>query len=48
MPAVNQLGDHGRWAFVELKDVYTMRGDVDAALATDFGKRLAPLLSRSG
>ena len=48
VPAVNQLGNFGCWAFVELKDVYTMRGDVDAALATDFGKRLAPLLSRSG
>ena len=32
VPAVNQLGDHGRWAFVELKDVYAMRGDVDGAL----------------
>ena len=48
VPAVNALGDFGRWAFVELKDVYTMRGDVDPAVAADFGERLAPLLSRSG
>ena len=48
VPAVNQLGDHGRWAFVELKDVYTMRGDLDGVLAADFGKLLAPALSHSG
>ncbi len=47
VPAVNRLGAYGRWAFVELKDVYTMREDVDAALA-DFGKRLAQVLSHSG
>ena len=48
MPAVNRLGDHGRWAFVELKDVYTMRGNLDGVLAADFGKLLAPALSHSG
>ena len=44
VPAVNRLGDHGRWAFVELKDVYTMRGDVDAALQAAMSEALAPLL----
>ena len=44
VPAVNQLGNHGRWAFVELKDVYTMRGDVDAALEAVVSEALAPLL----
>ena len=45
VPAVNELGDFGRWAFVELKDVYTMRGDVDAALKAVVGDALAPLLA---
>ena len=44
VPAVNRLGDHGRWAFVELKDVYAMRGDVDAALQSAMSEALAPLL----
>ena len=41
VPAVNRLGDHGRWAFVELKDVYTMRGDVDGALKAAVSEALA-------
>ena len=48
VPAVNQLGDHGRWAFVELKDVYTMRTDVDAALESAVREALAPLLPAQG
>ncbi len=34
IPGVNRLGEHGRWAFVELRDVYDMRKDFDAALAS--------------
>ena len=45
VPAVNQLGDFGRWAFVELKDVYTMRWDVDAAVEAVVTEALVPLLS---
>ena len=33
VPGVNRLGEYGRWAFVELRDVYSMREDLDAALA---------------
>ena len=44
VPAVNELGDFGRWAFVELKDVYTMRGDVDAAVEAVVGDALAGIL----
>ena len=44
VPAVNQLGDYGRWAFVELKNVYAMRGDVNAALKFALSEALAPLL----
>ena len=48
VPAVNRLGDFGRWAFVELKDVYTMRGDVDAALEAVVSEALARLAPVSG
>jgi len=27
IPGVNNLGTHGRWAFVELKDVYAMQDE---------------------
>ena len=45
VPAVNRLVDQGRWAFVELKDVYTMRGDVDGAVEAVVTEAQAPLLS---
>ena len=34
IPGVNRLGEYGRWAFVELRDVYSMREELDAALAS--------------
>ena len=37
IPGVNRLGEYGRWAFVELRDVYDMREDFDAALAAAEG-----------
>ena len=46
VPAVNRLGDCGRWAFAELKDVYTMRTDFEASLSADFEGLVAPLLSK--
>ena len=33
IPGVNRLGEYGRWRFVELRDVYSMREDLDVALA---------------
>ena len=32
VPGVNRLGDYGRWDFVELRDVYTMREDIETRL----------------
>ena len=32
VPGVNRLGTYGRWNFVELRDVYTMRGDLETRL----------------
>ena len=33
VPGVNHLGSHGRWAFVELKDIYEMESDFAAKIA---------------
>ena len=32
VPGVNRHGTYGRWNFVELRDVYTMRGDIETRL----------------
>ena len=36
VPAVNNLGTYGRWAFAELTDVYRMEEDFEAALKEEF------------
>ena len=36
VPGVNNLGAHGRWAFAELTDVYTMEEDFEEALKAQF------------
>ena len=33
LPGVNRLGEYGRWKFLELRDVYSMREEIDAVLA---------------
>ena len=33
VPAVNALGSHGRWAFLELRDPHQMQDDFDAGIA---------------
>ena len=33
LPGVNRLGEYGRWGFLELRDVYNMREEIDAVLA---------------
>jgi type III restriction enzyme len=38
IPGVNNLGAHGRWAFVELKDVFTMQAEFEKCIE----KCLAP------
>ena len=32
IPGVNNLGTHGRWAFVELKDVFAMQAEFAAKI----------------
>jgi len=47
VPGVNHLGSYGRWAFVELTDVYTMQQDFANKLETEFGKLIDAAVSAS-
>jgi type III restriction enzyme len=40
VPAVNRLGSFGRWAFVELREVYRIEGDFEARVAMEFDEML--------
>lgn len=41
IPGVNNLKNHGRWAFAELTEVYTMESDLSAMVAQAFEDMLA-------
>lgn len=41
IPGVNNLRSHGRWAFAELRDIYTLEADLDAAIRSELEKILA-------
>ena len=36
-PCVNRLQSFGRWAFVELKEVYKIEGEFETKVEADFG-----------
>lgn len=38
VPGVNHLGTHGRWAFVELREVYQIEADFAATLDREFNQ----------
>lgn len=40
VPGVNRLGSHGRWAFVELKEVYRIETDFEAKVEEEMNKML--------
>ena len=40
VPGVNRLGAYGRWAFMELREVYKMEGEFEAKVAAEFGRML--------
>ena len=46
VPGVNRLGTYGRWRFVELRDVYTMREEIEirGLLHDEFERRTGGLL----
>jgi type III restriction enzyme len=43
IPGVNNLRSHGRWAFAELRDIYTLEADLDAAIRSELEKILAQI-----
>ena len=49
VPRVNRLGSYGRWAFAELRDVYTMQEDlgIEGRLHDEFEGMVGPLLRRA-
>ena len=44
LPAVNNLGTHGRWAFAEFGDVYQMEADFAAKVASTFDTMITGVL----
>ena len=45
VPGVNNLGGYGRWAFVELREIYTLKHDFDAKVAGLFDDAIAAVIS---
>ena len=48
VPGVNNLGTHGRWAFAEFVDVYTMESDFKARVEERFGEMVAAMMGEAG
>lgn len=48
IPGVNHLGDHGRWAFAELTDVFQMESDFEAKLEAEFNNMIDEVLNEKG
>ena len=38
IPGVNHLKDHGRWAFVEFTDIWTMDSEFKQLVESEFNK----------
>ena len=45
VPGVNNLKDHGRWAFAEFTDVWAMQEDFARVISTGFDRMLAEVRS---
>jgi type III restriction enzyme len=41
VPGVNHLGSHGRWAFAEPTEMYTIASDFEAKVESEFDRMLA-------
>jgi type III restriction enzyme len=46
VPGVNNLGTHGRWAFVELVEVYQIETDFTAKVEQAFGEMIDTVASQ--
>jgi len=47
IPGVNHLGTYGRWAFVELKDVYAMESNLSAKIAGEVDRMIAEAVAKA-
>ena len=45
VPGVNHLGTYGRWAFVELKDLYKIQSEFSAKIEGAFQKAMSEIES---
>ena len=46
VPGVNRLKSYGRWAFVELKEVYKIESEFAAKVEAEFGKTINEVVNR--
>jgi type III restriction enzyme len=47
LPAVNQLKDHGRWAFAEFGEVYKIEADFEAKIEREFAKMIQNVATKA-
>jgi type III restriction enzyme len=47
IPGVNNIGTHGRWAFVEFCDVYEMESDFKEKVEGEFNKMIENTIAQS-
>lgn len=47
IPGVNNLGNHGRWAFAEFTEVYGIESDFKAKVEEEFGKMIENTLAHA-
>jgi type III restriction enzyme len=45
IPGVNHLTSYGRWAFVELKDIYKIQSDFSAKIGGEFDRIMSTMVS---
>jgi type III restriction enzyme len=45
VPGVNHLQTYGRWAFVELKDLYKIQSDFSAKIGEEFETIMSGIVS---
>jgi type III restriction enzyme len=45
IPGVNNLKTYGRWAFVELKDLYTLQSDFSKKISVEFNRMIETVSS---
>jgi type III restriction enzyme len=48
IPGVNHLKTYGRWAFAELRNIYTMESDFAAHMGGEFEQMMSQAVGRSG